>query len=62
MTQVKARPPTFTMFVNKPVDLPESYVRFLNNGLRKTFKLFGVPLRWHLRKGENPYEGKKKRS
>ena len=61
MTQVKSRPPTFAMWVNKPVDLPESYTRFLTNGLRKTFKLEGVPIRWALRKGDNPYEDKFKR-
>jgi GTP-binding protein len=60
MTQVKSRPPTFAMWVNKPVDLPESYVRFLTGGLRKAFKLEGVPIRWHLRKGENPYEKERK--
>jgi GTP-binding protein len=59
MTQTKARPPTFALFVNKPVDLPESYVRFLTNGLRQAFHLGGVPIRWILRKGDNPYEGKK---
>lgn len=61
MTQVKARPPTFALWVNKPVDLPDSYTRFLTNGLRKVFKLEGVPIRWLLRKGENPYEGGKKK-
>ncbi|MDD5586482.1 MAG: ribosome biogenesis GTPase Der [Alphaproteobacteria bacterium] len=59
MTQVKSRPPTFALWVNKPVGLPESYVRFLTGGLRKTFGLEGVPIRWLLKKGENPYEGKK---
>ena len=59
MTQVKARPPTFAAWVNKPVDLPESYSRFLTHGLRDVFKLAGVPIRWHLRKGDNPYEDKK---
>jgi GTP-binding protein len=59
MTQIKARPPTFALWVNKPVDLPESYTRFLTNGLRKTFGLEGVPIRWLLRKGKNPFEGKK---
>lgn len=58
MTQVKARPPTFAMWVNKPVDLPDSYTRFLTNGLRETFKLGGVPIRWLLKKGQNPYEKK----
>lgn len=56
MTQVKSRPPTFAAWVNKPVDLPESYVRFLTNDMRTNFKLEGVPIRWLLRKGKNPYE------
>ena len=54
-TQVKARPPTFALFVNKPADLPDSYLRYLANGLRESFDLDGVPLRLHLRKGRNPY-------
>lgn len=59
MTQIKSRPPTFSMWVNKPVDLPESYLRFLTHGLRKTFGLEGVPIRWQLKKSANPYEDKK---
>lgn len=55
MTQIKSRPPTFALFVNKPRELPESYVRFLENELREAFDLPGVPLRLELRKGENPY-------
>ena len=54
-TQVKARPPTFALFVNRPADLPDSYRRYLVNGLREAFGLDGVPLRLHLRKGRNPY-------
>lgn len=61
ITQIKSRPPTFQLWVNKPVDLPDSYTRFLTNGLRNTFDLQGVPIRWQLKKGENPYEGKKLR-
>ncbi len=60
ITQVKSRPPTFSLWVNKPVSLPDSYQRFLTNGLRKTFGLEGVPLRWQLKKSENPYADKKK--
>ncbi len=59
MTQIKSRPPTFAAWVNKPVDLPDSYLRFLTNSLRATFKLNGTPIRWLLRKGKNPYEDKK---
>jgi GTP-binding protein len=60
ITQVKSRPPTFSLWVNKPVDLPESYKRFLTGGLRDTFKLEGVPIRWQMKKSENPYEDKGK--
>jgi len=55
MTQVKNRPPTFAIFVNKPADLPESYLRYLANGLREAFGLSGVPLRLLTRRGKNPY-------
>lgn len=55
MTQVKARPPTFVIFVSKPEDLPESYMRYLVHGLRETFALPGVPVRLFLRKPKNPY-------
>lgn len=55
VTQVKSRPPTFALFVNKPLDLPESYQRYLIGNLRDSFDLPGVPLRLLLRKGKNPY-------
>ncbi len=61
ITQVKSRPPTFSLWVNKPVNLPESYLRFLTHGLRDTFGLKGVPIRWQMKKSENPYEDKKKK-
>ncbi len=55
LTQAKTRPPTFVIFANRPAALPESYRRYLRNGLRREFALDGVPLRLYLRKGENPY-------
>jgi GTP-binding protein len=55
MTQAKARPPTFAIFVNKPADLPDSYTRYLVNLLRDDFGLKGVPIRIVMRKGKNPY-------
>jgi GTP-binding protein len=60
MTQTKARPPTFLMFVTKPADLPRAYVRYLVNGLRQAFDLPGVPIRIEFRKPANPYAGKKR--
>ncbi len=61
MTQVKARPPSFIAFCSVPDALPESYSRFLVNGLRKAFALDGTPIRLTLRKGENPFEGRSER-
>ena len=56
-TQSTARPPTFILFANKPADaLPDSYLRYLAAGLRDTFDLDGVPIRFHVRHGENPYD------
>ncbi len=36
------------------------YRRYLENTLRKAFKLKGTPLRIELRSGENPFEGRKR--
>ncbi|GIL39492.1 ribosome biogenesis GTPase Der [Roseiterribacter gracilis] len=58
MTQIKARPPTFALWCSHPEALPDSYVRYLVNGLRDAFKLPGIPIRFLLRKGENPYADK----
>ncbi len=55
VTQVKARPPSFVAWCSRPDALPDSYVRYLVNGLRDAFALPGVPIRFTLRKGENPY-------
>jgi GTP-binding protein len=60
MTQPSARPPTFIAFCSQPEALPKSYVRYLTNSLREAFKLPGVPIRFRLRKGDNPYAGKRR--
>lgn len=54
MTQKSARPPTFILFANTG-DIPESYLRYLVNSLREHFRLPGVPIRFKMRKGKNPY-------
>ncbi|GLE02488.1 hypothetical protein PINS_up011326 [Pythium insidiosum] len=60
MTQIKTRPPTFAMFVNKPHDVPESYQRFLLSQLRDEFDMVGVPARLLLRgNSENPFKSRK---
>ncbi len=53
--QIKVRPPTFAVFASRPDAVPDSYTRYLENGLREVFGLGGVPLRVLLRKGKNPY-------
>ena len=55
MTQPSTRPPTFVAFCSQPGDLPKSYTRYLVNSLRETFKMPGTPIRFNLRKGENPF-------
>jgi len=59
MTQSKARPPTFVLFSSRKDGLPESYLRYLTGGLRETFGLDAVPIRIHLRAGNNPYADEK---
>jgi GTP-binding protein len=58
MTQLRARPPYFVIFGNQLEHLPESYKRFLTNGIRETFNLKGVPIRLSVRTSENPYDKK----
>jgi GTP-binding protein len=61
MTQPKARPPSFVLFGTRTSALPESYVRYLVNGMREAFDLPGVPIRLAFREAENPYARKRKR-
>ncbi len=61
MTQVRARPPGFMISCTRPEAVPESYTRYLINGLRKDFALPGVPIRIYYRAGANPFENKKKK-
>lgn len=61
MTQVSTRPPTFVIFTSNPDSLPDSYMRYVSNGLREAFGIEGVPIRIHLRKRENPFENKNNR-
>lgn len=55
MTQVKARPPTFAIWVSRPSEIPDSYRRYLVNGLRETFDMPGTPIRLNFRSSKNPY-------
>ncbi|MCH2548233.1 MAG: ribosome biogenesis GTPase Der [Alphaproteobacteria bacterium] len=61
ITQIKSRPPTFALFVNNSEEFPDSYERYLVNGIREAFDMWGVTIRITLRKGNNPYADKKKK-
>lgn len=62
MAQVKTRPPGFVVMCSLPEKLPESYSRYLVNGLRIDFDMPGTPIRLHMRSqaSQNPYKDKKK--
>ena len=56
ISQTKTRPPTFVLKCSRATKLPESYKRYLINGLREDFDLPGVPIRLFVRADENPYD------
>ena len=62
MTQVKSRPPGFVVMCSHPEKLPESYSRYLVNGLRLDFDMPGTPIRLYMRSqaDKNPYKDRKK--
>jgi len=55
ITQIKTRPPTFALWTSRPEKLPDAYRRFIINGLRRDYKLPGVPIRLLVRKSKNPF-------
>jgi GTP-binding protein len=44
-TQTGTAPPRFTLFATRPKDLPESYLRYVENALRESYGLWGVSVR-----------------
>jgi len=55
ITQVNTRPPSFVLFGTRVDQLPESYRRYLINGIRRDLGFAGVPVRMVLRAPKNPY-------
>ncbi len=55
IAQTKTRPPTFVAQCQRAEELPESYRRYLINGIREAFDLPAVPVRLYLNKQKNPY-------
>lgn len=55
LTQIKSRPPTFVLIASRAEDMPESYKRYLVNGLREAFNLQATPIRLVVKAGKNPF-------
>jgi len=49
VTQAKGPAPTFVFFVDRPAAVHFSYVRYLENEIRRRFGFHGTPLRIELR-------------
>ena len=62
MTQVKTRPPGFVVMCAHADMVPESYKRYLVNGLRANFDMPGTPIRLTLRSqsDQNPFKDRTK--
>ena len=58
ITQAKTRPPGFVLFGTRVDQLPESYQRYLVNGIRRELGFGAVPVRLTLRAPKNPYGDK----
>lgn len=58
ITQIKTRPPSFVVFGTRLDLLPESYRRYLVNGIRRDLGFGAVPVRLTLRNTRNPYAPK----
>ncbi|WP_208440730.1 ribosome biogenesis GTPase Der [Bartonella raoultii] len=61
ITQVKTRPPGFMISCSRPQVMPQSYLRYLVNGLRETFDMPGIPMRLSLRASDNPFATRSKK-
>lgn len=58
ITQNNTRPPSFVLFGTRVDMLPESYKRYLINGIRREFDFGAVPVRLNLRAPKNPFDNK----
>ncbi|MFM6854013.1 MAG: hypothetical protein ACKOUM_08030, partial [Sphingopyxis sp.] len=55
ITQARIRPPSFVIFGTRVDMLPESYRRYLVNGMRRELDFGAVPVRLTLRAPKNPF-------
>lgn len=53
--QLSQRPPTFGLWCNRPEDVTDAYLRYIQNGFREAFGLDGIVIRFVTKGGKNPY-------
>jgi GTP-binding protein len=58
LTQARTRPPTFILFGTRVDQLPESYRRYIVNGIRRDLGFGAVPVRLNVRAQKNPFGNK----
>ena len=58
LTQVGTRPPTFVLFGTRTDQLPDSYLKYLTNGMRRDLEFGAVPIRLTTRAAKNPFDEK----
>ncbi len=56
---LKTQPPTFVLHGNKIDFLSKTYLKYLENSIKKSLKLKGIPIKLVLKIAENPYKDKK---
>ncbi|WP_395612777.1 ribosome biogenesis GTPase Der [Allosphingosinicella sp.] len=56
ITQVNTRPPSFVLFGTRTDQLPDSYLRYLINGIRRELGFGAVPVRLQVRASRNPFD------
>lgn len=58
-TRAGAHPPKVAIHGNQLSELPASYTRYLENGIREALNLVGNPIRVELREADNPFANKR---
>ncbi len=53
-TQVASEPPLFVLFANRPEEVANHYVRYLENGFRQAWEFTGTPVHIKLRERDRP--------
>ena len=59
ISQVEVSPPRFIIFCSYPKEIPLSYIKYIRNNLKKTFKFTGVNIIINLKTTLNPFTNRK---